>query len=128
MSKLACTCGNIIRDQTDSLPYKASLIKDQQEERFIADLAQEMNALLTAAKAGSLETHLNEQYGNTPWSPKATEVCYDIIGSTLLSNSVMAYECQSCGKLWIQKGVNSFVPFNPESGAYEAVLSSDSST
>ena len=128
MSKLACTCGNTIRDQTDSLPYKASLIKDQQEERLIGDLAQEMNFLLTAAKAGSLEAYLNERYGNTPWSPKAAEACYDIIGSKLLSNSLVAYECQSCGKLWIQKGVNGFVPFNPESGAYEAVLSADSST
>ncbi|QFT20680.1 hypothetical protein FIV02_03710 [Pseudomonas sp. THAF187a] len=35
----------------------------------------------------------------------------------------MAYECQLCGKLWVQKEVNSFMPFNPESGVYEAVLS-----
>ncbi|WP_152487837.1 MULTISPECIES: hypothetical protein [unclassified Pseudomonas] len=123
MSKLACTCGHIIRDQTDSLSYKASLIKDQQEEEFIQNLAQEINSLLTAAKAGNLEAHLDERYGNTPWRPKTAEVCYDIIGSALLSNSIMAYECQLCGKLWVQKEVNSFMPFNPESGVYEAVLS-----
>lgn len=125
MSKLACTCGYIIRDQKDSLPHKASLIKDQQEEDFIQNLAQEINSLLTAAEAGNLEAILDQRYGKTPWQPKAAEVCYDIIGSALLSNSIRAYECQSCGKLWIQKGVNSFKPFNPESRVYEAVLSVD---
>ena len=123
MSKLACTCGNIIRDQTDSLPHKASIIKDQQEENFIQDLAQEMNSLLIAEKAGNLEAYLDKRYGNTPWRPKAAEACYDIIGSALLNSSIMAYECQSCGKLWVQKGVSSFMPFNPESGVYEAVSS-----
>lgn len=28
MSKLGCTCGHIIRDQTDRLPYKARFLRD----------------------------------------------------------------------------------------------------
>lgn len=60
MSKLACTCGYIIRDQKDSLPHKVSLMKDQQEEDFIQNLAQEINSLLTAAEAGNLEAILDE--------------------------------------------------------------------
>ena len=103
MSKLACTCGNIIRDQTDSLPYKATLIKNQQEEHFLENVAKEINTLLVAATEGKLEELLNEKYGCTSWRPRANEVCYEIVGSTLLSSSVTAYECQSCGKLWIQK-------------------------
>ncbi|MFC6479129.1 hypothetical protein ACFQDN_25055 [Pseudomonas asuensis] len=70
MSKLACTCGHIIRDQADSLPHKASLIKDQQEEDFIQNLAQEINSLLTAAEAGNLEAILDERYGKIPRQPK----------------------------------------------------------
>jgi hypothetical protein len=29
MSKLRCTCGHVIRDQTDNLPYKAYFVPDE---------------------------------------------------------------------------------------------------
>ncbi len=37
----------------------------------------------------------------------------------------MAYECEMCGRLWInRKGSNEFLSYAPDSNQYEAVLMS----
>lgn len=39
------------------------------------------------------------------------------------ASSTCVYECQNCGRLWVQRGAeNRFVSFAPDSGTYEAVL------
>lgn len=50
MSKLGCTCGNTIRDNTDGLPYKASLLKASFCEPFSDWLVSELQSYVTAAK------------------------------------------------------------------------------
>ena len=34
MSKFLCICGHIIVDQTDYMPYKGTILKDEDKEEF----------------------------------------------------------------------------------------------
>lgn len=125
MSKLVCRCGHIIVDQTDDLPYKAALLREQHEEVFFSDASLLANELLTAASAGSVDELLERHYGRGGWRPRPTEFFGDKFTSLYLASISTVYECECCGRLWVQKkGVNSFVCFTPESGRYESILSS----
>lgn len=63
MSKLVCRCGHIIVDQTDDLPYKAALLREQHEEVFFSDASLLADELLAAASAGSVDELLERHYG-----------------------------------------------------------------
>ena len=77
--KFACTCGHVIRDQTDYLPYAGYLIADQD----VYD-ATEMS-----------------DRGSGDWWPTLTR---------------SMYQCDSCGRLWIDdhnRQLKSFMPEQP---------------
>lgn len=38
MSKLGCTCGHVIRDNTDYLPHKASFIPDKLDYQMLDEI------------------------------------------------------------------------------------------
>jgi hypothetical protein len=80
--KFACTCGNTIRDQTDYLPYKAHFISDQ--DGF--DVSDAICQIVSDAAAGRMTVE-NAQ----------TAVCRTHIAALRLM-----YQCNSCGRLWIQ--------------------------
>lgn len=50
MAKIGCTCGHTIRDQTDSLPYKASLLRDVDRDPFFDWLIEETQSFVEAAQ------------------------------------------------------------------------------
>lgn len=126
MSKLACLCGHIIVDQTDDLPYKAALLRDRHEERFFNETSLLANELLAAASTGHVDELLDRHYGTGPWRPRPTEFFGDKFTSVFVSCISMVYECEGCGRLWLQKqGTNRFVSFTPDSGQCEAILRSD---
>ncbi len=75
--KFACTCGNVIPDQRDYLPYAAHLIADQD----ICD-ATEMS-----------------DRGSGDWWPSLTR---------------KLYQCNSCGRLWIEDHERELRSFTPE--------------
>jgi hypothetical protein len=41
--KITCICGNVLRDQTDYIPYKAHLVADQDYEEMLAGMGQLLN-------------------------------------------------------------------------------------
>lgn len=123
MSKLGCICGHVIVDQTDDLPYKASLLRDQEEEAFHQRTADSVQRLLNAVSNGSLDQLIDQQYGKTPWRPKPDEVFQDRFSGIQAASMTALYECQSCGRLWVQQpGSQRFASFTPDSGKYLAVL------
>lgn len=106
MSKFLCTCGHVIIDQTDFLPYKGDFIKDKD---FFAMLDSFDNAIKRA---------FNDKANWTNW-----ELLTNEITSTYIQNRQEILECQSCGRLWLQRNKdNNYVSFLPESGHYEAIL------
>jgi hypothetical protein len=62
MSKLGCICGHIIADNTDSIPYKGNLLKDQDSERFWDAAAAGLAALVGAVKSGRREKWIDQHF------------------------------------------------------------------
>ncbi|EPL03271.1 hypothetical protein [Pseudomonas sp. CF161] len=123
MSKLACCCGHVIVDQTDDLPYKASLLRDQEQSIFQERTQDSVKRLLQAVSNDGLEQLIAEQYGNTPWRPRPDELFQDQFTSIQVASMTCLYECQNCGRLWVQRaGSQQFASFAPDSGQYLAVL------
>lgn len=90
MSKLLCKCGHVIVDQTDDLPYKSELIRDQDWENVWGALASQR----------SLDA----------------EALTDFIIGLKMKYTRDVYECPSCGRLWVQlePEKNIFRSFAPE--------------
>lgn len=122
MSKLGCKCGHVIVDQTDSLPYKASLLRDEAENLFWDDVHDELKPLVEAAESGD-KAAIAEAFGEfAPWV-NATGELEIRISSIHARRMSVVYECQNCGRLWMQKdSSNRFISYAPDEGEYQAIL------
>ncbi|MCU0070008.1 hypothetical protein N8H71_00310 [Pseudomonas koreensis] len=126
MSKLGCRCGHVIVDQTDSLPYKASLLRNEVENAFWEEVNHELKPLMTAAESGD-KAVIAEAFGEfAPWV-NATDELESRISSLYTHQTLDVYECTNCGRLWVQNGAdNQFVSYVPEEDGYQAILSATS--
>ncbi|WP_225609459.1 hypothetical protein [Pseudomonas sp. PDM11] len=122
MSKLRCKCGHVIIDQSDNLPYKASLLRDRAEYAFWEDVNCQLKPLVEAAQSGD-KAAIKAAFGEfIPWV-KATDNLEDKLSSLLIQRTSTVYECQSCGRLWIQENAgDGFISYTPEAGEYSAIL------
>lgn len=51
MSKLECSCGHVIRDQSDDLRYKAYFLRDFDEPALFDPITKESQALVEAERS-----------------------------------------------------------------------------
>lgn len=125
MSKFLCKCGHIIRDQTDRLPYKARFLCDFDDETVYDKLSGECGALVEAVAAGNRESWMQRHFlDRYPRNLTDGEVFCDFFASMMTEFFRALYECENCGRLWIQKQGedNEFVSYLPDSGKFERVL------
>src|SRR5690348_11743201 len=126
MSRLGCTCGNSIPDHTDFLPYKAYIREDEDTEKPIELLADVLERFWAAREQGRLADFLRECAHSRSNGDMAAEweVTYyqDKPLSDVLAHLIFPfwnnydrtiYECEECGRLWIQVGRNRFVAYLP---------------
>lgn len=126
MSKLGCRCGHVITDQTDSLPYKASLLRDEVENEFWDEVHRELKPLVESAESGD-KAAIADALGQFSPSLSAADKLQDRISSLYIQRMSTAYECQNCGRLWVQKqNSEKFVSYVPEEGTYVAILAAAS--
>jgi hypothetical protein len=127
MSKLGCPCGNIIRDHTSGLPYKASLLKDYLSENFWDWLVQEIQSYVTAAECGGIrEWLLGRGYGEEYIALQLDHgnVLHDHIQSKYLYLKRDVYECSVCGRIHVETTEdNRFFAYVPASENKNGVLS-----
>lgn len=88
--KIQCSCGTIIPDQTDFLPYKARFIADEEWfdfweniDRAIVNLKEEKEKLLMNVRQSGIGKFFN------------------------------AYQCSKCGKLFIENRNHELQEFSP---------------
>ena len=122
--KLQCECGHLIVDQTDYLPYKARLAKDQDYNRTWAAARDDLAELL-AGDDKKREAWVAERFPGLSTASAAA-----VLGAyfTRMQRAYMPliYECQQCGRLMIERGpgTNTYVSFTPSSGRLEHILAS----
>ncbi len=62
MSKFGCSCGHTIVDQTDYLPYKGFITKDQDCEKVYDGIIKSVIDFLTLSKNGEREKWLDKYF------------------------------------------------------------------
>ncbi|WP_406868402.1 hypothetical protein [Paraburkholderia fungorum] len=126
MSKLGCTCGNTIRDNTDGLPYKASLLKASFCEPFSDWLVSEIQSYVKAAEQGSIRAWLTSRGYSEDYISLQLDhgnVLHDHLHSKLLELTRTVYECSVCGRLHVETFENNtFVAYTPDTNRSNDVL------
>jgi hypothetical protein len=130
MSRLGCRCGHIIRDQTNSLPYKGSVLPDVRHDLFFNWVSHETQSYVAAALGGSADQWLLDK-GYTPdyvaLKLNHGEVLHDHIHTHYLDLKRDIYECEACGRIHMETmSDNNFVSYMPDSGKFNAVLAEGS--
>ncbi|MDQ1921116.1 hypothetical protein [Massilia pseudoviolaceinigra] len=129
MSKLGCTCGKTISDNSDSLPYKASVLPDVNYNPFFEWLVDETQRYVTAALNGSVDEWLLQKgYGKDYVDLKLSHgnIMLDHIHTKYISLSRDMFECQTCGRVLVELSTNNhFTAYAPDSGSYNRVLAGD---
>ncbi|MGW8391388.1 hypothetical protein [Pseudoduganella sp. HUAS MS19] len=126
MAKLGCTCGHVIRDQTDSIPYKASLLRDVDYNPFFDWLSDETQSFVEAVQRGAIDAWLLERgYGpdyvslNLPYG----HILHDHIHSQYIEYSRDLFQCTNCGRLLIETSEsNKFAGFAPDDPSEKNLL------
>ena len=127
MSHLGCICGYSIADQTDFLPYKAYILKDEDTEapveRLADMLAQYWEARERGAEAdfirsystflGKAAASADREVERLTGRPMA-EVLYALVFPVWNDYQRVIYECENCGRLWVQTAGNRWAPYKPE--------------
>lgn len=127
MSKLGCDCGHVIIDQTDSLPYKAALLKNQDEDAFYAKVCADLASFAQATRDGTraewIAKHFLPAY---PQNLPDEDVIHDYLSSALIDRMVAVYECEQCGAVWIERGdiPNRFGGYQPKIPGEPGILAS----
>lgn len=118
MGTIACTCGHVISDSTDALPYKGYVLRDR-DESALDNIASRVQELLRLVESGTKETWEASLRG--PISVE--DWLSDAIGSILLRTSDIL-ECETCGALIVETGADSgvFETYTRQSGGYASVL------
>ncbi len=114
MSKFKCYCGNIIRDQTDNVPYKAEYFADENYEANDGKLVTFLAHLVEATEKGE-QAVFRRQFPN-PEELDISAFISDNIASFQGRFGRFLYECEECGRLWVQydRRRNLYTSYMPE--------------
>lgn len=124
MSKLGCICGHVIVDQTDDLPYKAGLLRDKTEQAFWDGFLGEIKDFVVAAKPRDISALVASVGGEPAPGTQAVEDLVDRLGGIQARELSTVYECESCGRLWLEQYAGGgFISYAPEGDKYHAILS-----
>jgi hypothetical protein len=126
MSKIGCVCGYVIRDQTDSLPYKAGLTLDVDLIEINQFIDSEVRDYVEAVKAGTVDEWLSVRGVSQAYLDlgfRHEQVLYDCVFSLSRRRQKTVYECESCGRLLVEGVDNQFLSYLPDSGRKNGVLS-----
>lgn len=128
MSKLGCRCGHTIVDQTDNIPYKAFIRTHEDTEQPI-DLLTELLAQFVEAREHGTERDVlisffkshwrMQEAGAASWAERRIanglpDMLFSLIWPFWNKHDRDIYECESCGRLWVQVEGNHFAPYLPE--------------
>ncbi len=119
--KFLCTCGSVVFDNTDLLPYKGYVISDQDWFPTQNKIVEDIEAYIKAKASGSVQSWLAERFSQEYAQLNLPEksILSDIVGGSLLKNNFSLYQCPACGRLHISsqqsnKELYVFVPQNEE--------------
>jgi hypothetical protein len=136
LSRIGCICGHTIDDNTDSLPYKASFIPDEDNQLPYRLLAKSVVGLLNAREQGTQREYLDAFLTRLGWvrplqwienllDEEDLEKILDGMVFTVWMGLYerTLYECDDCGRLWVEVDDQHYASYLPE-GDERSVLQS----
>jgi hypothetical protein len=111
MGKFLCTCGNVISDVKCPNEVTGHLLSDKSSDKFFESIASTVQDFADHYSDNRLtewrEKHFNNQY---PSDVSPGDMVHDILTSKFMDLTLHVYECDACGRIWIQKkvGVNQY--------------------
>src|SRR5687767_2712777 len=107
MASLQCRCGQVIVDRTDNLAYKGRIVRDQDQDQFLDQVSHDIASFVTALVDGTEHAWLVNHFQFTEAYPSETSteaVIHDLLaGAFILRYSLTTYQCEQCGRVWIQE-------------------------
>jgi hypothetical protein len=115
MSKIACTCGNIISDNSDNLGYKAHFIRNQ-DLNAADQQTLDISAFIDSIKNGTRNQWIDSYFDSTTHKLLSDkEIVFFITINYMLKYNSDMFLCDECGRVIIQKGMeNKYIGFTPE--------------
>lgn len=126
--RFECECGHVVRDQTDYLPYKAAVLRDEDLERYWDAMHYDLAAYISAVRDGKGAAWAAEHLGQGRPVGGDESVIQTITIGAWIRYFVHAYECEQCGRLYVERErgdrMSRFVVYTPESGRAERLFES----
>jgi hypothetical protein len=125
MSKLKCNCGHVIADQANNLSFRADYLPDRSSEDFSHDIIEIIKSFNQAKDSGQKENWINENFTVPPYPTDLPdhEMVWDLIHNSFIEKTRTIYQCESCGRIWIQRGLtDNFISFKPETKDWQGIL------
>ena len=122
MGKLACVCGHVISDITDSLPYKASYRLDVDEFEFYDKVVDGFRNFLDAIRNDRRKEWMKEWLlesgyeGYVRLNLADEQIFHDFLCGIIIGCERRIYQCTECGRLHIEREDNTFYSFQAEDG------------
>jgi hypothetical protein len=116
MAKLGCTCGHVISDNTDNLPYKAYFLPDEEVYSTLDIFGGEVAEFLEARERGKQIQWLQE-HGGLPRDLTLKRILSRSFLHPIFGAGRMMYECERCGRVWLEASPNEnhYLSYVPES-------------
>ncbi|SKB02260.1 hypothetical protein SAMN02745166_03601 [Prosthecobacter debontii] len=125
MSKFMCSCGEIIYDQSDRLPYKGYFFADTQYFDIIDKITEEITDFIEARVAGREREWIGQSFLKGYPCNKDSDVVHDIITRHLSQGNRDVYQCSNCGRIHVEcRGDSSRLDsFSPDETLHKDVFS-----
>lgn len=127
MSQMACLCGSTMKFNLNPSPIEGWILRDQDLENYHEAIGRSIAGYFAAASAGRSHAWLGEFFSaQYPTDGSEESVVADIIAVHAYQFTLSIVECESCGRLWVQRGPseNVYRSFAPDEPGYAGVLRS----
>jgi hypothetical protein len=124
MSKLGCVCGHIIRDQADNLPYKGTLIPDQNFNVYYDEILETVGAFVKAVRNDTDKEWITQHFGTeyAALTLDDTSIISDLLAKFFVDFSLTIFQCENCGRIHIEGENHFFHSFAPDDTESRDVL------
>jgi hypothetical protein len=117
MSRFECSCGHVVSDTTDNLPYKAHVVPDESMRHVVESSLHAARALMdrVAQLVEARERGEQAQYvartrrphvsPDTPLRELLDQLfgyqAFELLNYPIFMFGRLVYECEACGRLWL---------------------------
>ena len=129
--RFTCKCGQIIRDNGQFDHIKGHILREQSFRVAYEQPSELIAEFIQAVAAGKREEWIERFYGQPYFDTSDSSVVFDIIDHARFGMALSVYQCEGCGRLWIEReprqDSGTLRCFKPDETDWKGTLSDDHS-